>query len=331
MRIVGGVFKGRKLKEFSDIGVRPTSDMAREAVFNILRDEIDGASFLDLFAGTGAMGLEALSRGAEYVCFNDSSFKSRELINHNLASLGIKNGYTVLPDNAESLLANINKKFDIVYLDPPYKYENVNGIIELCANVIENGIIVLETETPVFFEPEGLKIFNRRRYGRINLTFYKKRVKKDVCLFAGTFDPVTLGHVNLVDKLLKDFDKVIVGLGQNPEKTPFFSLEKRLEFLSVAFKDKPVIIKAYSGYTVDFMKENGIKFTARGIRNKKDLKYEKKMAAFNASLSQEIETIFIDVDGENAKISSTLVREKFKKGESLLGYVPQEILPILND
>jgi pantetheine-phosphate adenylyltransferase len=95
-------------------------------------------------------------------------------------------------------------------------------------------------------------------------------------LFAGTFDPVTLGHVNLVDKLLKDFDKVIVGLGQNPDKTPFFSLEKRLEFLRVAFKDKPVIIKAYSGYTVDFMKENGIKFTARGIRNKKDLKYEKK-------------------------------------------------------
>ncbi|MBO5927785.1 MAG: 16S rRNA (guanine(966)-N(2))-methyltransferase RsmD [Clostridia bacterium] len=329
MRIIGGEFKGRKLKEFSNIGVRPTSDMVRESVFNILNQVIEGASFLDLFAGTGAMGIEAYSRGADKVCFNDNSLESKKLLKANLSSLNIENKVTTYSENALSLLSFLKEKFDVVYVDPPYNMEGIDKVIQAAKNVIDTGVIILETEKPFNVDIQGLKIVDSRRYGRANLTFFKKRVKQDKCLFAGTFDPVTIGHVNLVKEILKDFNSVLIGVGVNSEKTPFYSLEERLNFLNLAFSDMPVEIKAYNGLTVNFMKENGVKFTARGIRDKKDLKYEKKMAEFNKSLALDITTLFYNVSGEYSKISSSVVRDRIKNNLDLNGYLPEKIIPII--
>ncbi len=325
MNIIGGLFKGRKLKEFSSIGVRPTSNMVRESVFNVLAPIIEGASFLDLFAGTGAMGIEAYSRGAKKVVFNDNSYESKKLLISNLSALGIEKNVTVYGENALSLLSFLKEKFDVVYIDPPYSLEETESLVTHAKNVIDSGVIILESERPVSFEIDGLKKVDERKYGRAILTFFRKRVKKDVCLFAGTFDPVTVGHVNLAKEILKDFDRLVIGVGVNPEKTPSFSLEKRLEFLEKAFKGMPVEIKSYSGLTVDFMKENGITYTARGIRDKKDLKYEKKMANFNKSISSGVVTIFYDIKEEFKKISSSLVRKNLEEGKSLAGLVPSKI------
>ncbi len=152
----------------------------------------------------------------------------------------------------------------------------------------------------------------------------------NVCVFAGTFDPVTNGHIDIVKKALCSFDKVVVALGINPEKTPFFSREVRLELLKLAFNENErVEVCSFDGYLVDFMKERGIKTTVRGIRNASDIEYEKIMDANNKKMYPEINTVFIDCSFRTKKISSSLVREKLKKGESVMNLVPSSILPII--
>ena len=174
MRIVGGSLRGRVLNEFKDKGVRPTSDMARESLFNILRFKVVDCAFLDLFAGTGAVGIEAFSRGAKTVWLNDFTNDSILLITKNLEKLGIKNDITLTKQNALILLQTISEKFDIVYLDPPYKADIKTQAVALAKNVLtQDGIIVLEDEQ--FFEEkvEGLVEYDRRKYGRVHLTFLK--------------------------------------------------------------------------------------------------------------------------------------------------------------
>ena len=110
-----------------------------------------------------------------------------------------------------------------------------------------------------------------------------------VCLFAGTFDPITVGHYHTVTGLLNDYDKVIVAIGVNPDKTPFFSLEDRLSFLRLAFLDcDRVEVDSYDGLTVDYMKKRKVVDLVRGIRNGVDLEYEQK----NHALSKEIYPLF---------------------------------------
>ena len=175
MRIVGGIFKGRVLCPFEKIGVRPTSDMARESLFNILQNRIVGASFLDLFAGTGAMGIEALSRGAENVVINDFSRDAISLIKKNLEKLKIDRGVKVLSLDAVTLLTTINQTFDIVYIDPPYASDIYSKVMDKVSLVLnDNGIVIVECEKPISEGFSGLEKYDQRKYGRAFLTFYKK-------------------------------------------------------------------------------------------------------------------------------------------------------------
>lgn len=175
MRIVGGVFKGRVLKSFDGDKVRPTSDMARESLFNILRDRISGAKFLDLFCGTGAMGIEALSRGADFVAFNDYSRDSVLLTKQNLEKLGIRDRVRVHTLDATVLLGSIGEDFDIVFMDPPYKSDVGVKALNLVVNVLnEGGIVILENEEGFDGEIPGLIKYDVRKYGRARFTFFKK-------------------------------------------------------------------------------------------------------------------------------------------------------------
>lgn len=176
MRIVGGIYKGRTLNEFKGYEVRPTSDMVRESLFNILRDVIDGASFLDLFCGTGAVGIEALSRGARFVQFNDSSRNSIELTKSNLEKIKAENNYAVNLCDAITYLKTTDKKFDVVFIDAPYQDKIGQESISICQNVLVNdGIIIYENETEFNQEIEGLEVYDRRKYGRAHLTFFRRK------------------------------------------------------------------------------------------------------------------------------------------------------------
>ncbi len=175
MRIIGGIYKGRKLMEFKGESVRPTSDMARESLFNILRFDVEGATFLDAFSGTGAVGMEALSRNAKRVVFNDVSKDSVTLIKKNLSLIGNPSNAEVYSGDAISLMNRREGEFDIIFLDPPYGADIKKQCLQSArVSLKEGGIVVLEDEK--FFEEdvEGLTFYDKRKYGRVHFSFFSK-------------------------------------------------------------------------------------------------------------------------------------------------------------
>ena len=137
-------------------------------------------------------------------------------------------------------------------------------------------------------------------------------------LFAGSFDPFTIGHRNIVERALKMFDSVVIGVGVNDGKNPMFPLEKRLQDIAQAFADEPrVEVASYKGLTVDFARECGACCLLRGVRNGRDLEYERQIAAFNSRVAPEIETVLLMADARYEDISSTLVRELYRYGKDI--------------
>ena len=135
-------------------------------------------------------------------------------------------------------------------------------------------------------------------------------------IFPGSFDPITLGHQDIIEKSLNLFDLVIIGIGKNSDKKYMFSAEKRKEFVENTFKSKKnVEVKVYDGLTVDFCKKNNSDFIIRGLRNVSDFEFEKNIALTNRKLSG-IETVFLLTSAKNSYISSGIVRELIKnKGD----------------
>lgn len=149
-------------------------------------------------------------------------------------------------------------------------------------------------------------------------------------VFAGTFDPITIGHEKVIETASKMFDILYVSLGVNPEKHPIFSTEIRLEMMKkVCEKYKNVEVVYHEGMLVDLMKEKGIIYTVRGVRNDSDYAYENKMHFVNKSLYPNIVTLFIPCDKDLALVSSTAVRNAVKNGEDLSKYLSKEVIEII--
>ena len=142
-------------------------------------------------------------------------------------------------------------------------------------------------------------------------------MKLKVAVFPGSFDPVTLGHVDIIYRALKLFDKVIIAIGMNAEKNYMFTLQKRKEFITSIFKnDKKIIIQDYTGLTVNFCKKNQSNYIVRGLRNYSDFTYEKDIALTNNKLNNGIETIFFLTSQEHMITSSSIVKDIIKnKGD----------------
>ena len=175
MRIVGGKYKGRTLLQFEGEDIRPTSDKVRESLFNIIQFKIYGKSFLDLFCGTGAMGIEALSRGASEVVFNDFSRKSLTLLKKNLEKVKVDGGYVISNLDAVAFLNGNKKAFDFIYVDPPYKSDlGIKCLSVISSALNDGGVVIFEDEKPFDGQIEGLKITDSRKYGRVHLTFFEK-------------------------------------------------------------------------------------------------------------------------------------------------------------
>ena len=180
MRIIGGKHRSRILAEFPGEDVRPTSDRVRESLFNILSLKIYGARVLDLFCGSGALGLESLSRGAKEVLFNDRSKDSLAILKKNLLALKIPvNGEEAKVTNYDFsvCLEQARGQFDLIFLDPPYRFDYGTQALQLIAKrnlLTEQGIVVNERDIPFEGEIEGLEKFDERKYGRTYLTFFKK-------------------------------------------------------------------------------------------------------------------------------------------------------------
>ena len=173
MRIIGGKHRGRMLVPFKGSDVRPTSDRAKEALFNILSPEISGANMLDLFCGSGSVGLEAISRGADLVVFNDSSRESLSILEKNLALL--KESAKIYNLDYRVLLKQLDITFDIIFLDPPYKSDAGEQALRLISErklLNTGGIAVLESDKPFEGSILDLVKYDERRYGIACLTFF---------------------------------------------------------------------------------------------------------------------------------------------------------------
>ncbi len=147
-----------------------------------------------------------------------------------------------------------------------------------------------------------------------------------ICLFPGTFDPITLGHVDVIHRAAPLFDKLIVGVGINASKQPMFTVEQRTTWISEIFKDDPRIsVVGYEGLTVDYCKRIGASFILRGIRYISDFEYEKAIADMNRMLVPEIETIFLTCSPIYSTISSTLVRDVIRNGGNSRMFLPEQV------
>ena len=143
-------------------------------------------------------------------------------------------------------------------------------------------------------------------------------------VFPGSFDPITLGHTDIVERASKIFDKVYVAIGQNTTKTTLFPFGKRMEIVSKVFTDIPgVEVLSYEGLTVEICRKLGARYVVRGLRSGTDFDYERNIALMNSKLYPDIETVFFISNPDYAGISSTIVREIYKFGGDISGFVPK--------
>jgi pantetheine-phosphate adenylyltransferase len=151
-----------------------------------------------------------------------------------------------------------------------------------------------------------------------------------ICLFPGTFDPVTLGHVDIIDRSLPLFDKIVVGIGLNASKAAMFSTEQRLQWIQEIYKNEPKVEGAiYEGLTVEYCKLIGAKFIMRGIRYVSDFEYEKAIADANRTLDKSIETVFLTGEPKYTSVASTIVRDIIRNGGNASLFLPAEVFQSL--
>ncbi|MBL7708465.1 MAG: pantetheine-phosphate adenylyltransferase [Chitinophagaceae bacterium] len=144
-----------------------------------------------------------------------------------------------------------------------------------------------------------------------------------ICLFPGTFDPLTLGHVDIINRAIPLFDKIVVGIGLNAAKAPMFTAEQRLQWIRDIYKDEDRVEGAvYEGLTIDYCKKIGAHFILRGIRYVSDFEYEKTIADANRTLDKNIETVFLTGEPKYTSVASTIVRDIIRNGGNAAPFLP---------
>ncbi len=144
-----------------------------------------------------------------------------------------------------------------------------------------------------------------------------------ICLFPGTFDPLTLGHVDIINRAIPLFDKIVVGIGLNAAKAPMFTAEQRLQWIRDIYKDEDRVEGAvYEGLTIHYCKKIGAHFILRGIRYVSDFEYEKTIADANRTLDKNIETVFLTGEPKYTSVASTIVRDIIRNGGNAAPFLP---------
>ncbi|SFS73833.1 pantetheine-phosphate adenylyltransferase [Lutibacter maritimus] len=145
-------------------------------------------------------------------------------------------------------------------------------------------------------------------------------------IFPGSFDPITLGHVDIINRALPLFDEIIIAIGINADKSYMFSLEDRIQFIKENYTNEPKVkVETYTGLTIDFCKKLKVDFILRGLRNPADFEFEKAIAQTNRKLSN-IETVFLLTSATTSYISSSIVRDIIRNGGNATGFVPTSVL-----
>lgn len=327
MKVVAGKYRGKNLKSPVDDRIRPTTTRIKETLFNVLQGYVQDSEVLDLFAGSGALGIECLSRGAKEVTFVDKSRDSINLVYENLR--GIDGDFKVVNGDYAYALRNAytrGKKYDLIFLDPPYASDCAEMAISLIIDLdllAEDGIIIFEHGAEKTYKLDD-KTFKQRtkKMGTVIAEFISR---KKIALMTGSFDPFTRGHEAVLDECLENFDEVYVACLVNPDKTYFFNAAQRLKIVETVCEYKKGAHAIYStDYAVDVAKRVGANVIVRGVRNDDDMRYEEDMAAYNRAHGVETEFVRLDCFRE---ISSTRVRDEI--GEGNFKNLPACVIPLL--
>ena len=152
-----------------------------------------------------------------------------------------------------------------------------------------------------------------------------------ICLFPGTFDPVTLGHTDIIDRSLNLFDKIVVGIGINAAKAPMFTADQRKIWFEEIYKDQPKVeVAIYDGLTIHFCESIGANYILRGIRYVSDFEYEKTIADANRTMNRNIETYFLTGEPKYTSVASTIVRDIIRNGGDATPFLPEAVIRSLN-
>ena len=329
MRVISGKYKGRRILPPIKEGVRPTYDKVKEAMFALLARDIEGATVIDLFAGTGGLGIEALSRGAQKVYFCDNSGASLEVVKKNTEYCPDEEKEILRGDFSDCLrkLSARKVKADIILCDPPYGKgipEQALALISEYGLLAENGVIIVERSASDLPVKKYFTYVTEKTYGEICLDVCRNITK---CAVTGSFDPFTLGHKYVVKKALENFDFVYVVMLNNESKQARYSVEKRLRMAELSLTDykKRIKVEYYEGMTVDYCKDNGIKTIYRGYRNSEDFEYEKIMASYNKERG-DVDTVLVQAE---SSISSTDAKRIFDEGGDIENYVCDDVYRLM--
>jgi pantetheine-phosphate adenylyltransferase len=376
LRITGGALARRlfAVPPAADRGtLRPTSDKVREALCASLQQRVGfaGRVVVDLACGSGALGFEALSRGAARCTFVDSDRRTLRVVEQNARDLGVVDRCRFVADDFVRF-ARGGSGFDIVFCDPPYALVvDVEAGAALARAVAPGGVVVLEraarsgrgvpVDPPADQLFPGLFLVDERRYGDTRVVLLARALDRAAdeehgrdggfegpgadpqeavmaasstqraAVYPGSFDPLTNGHVDIVERGLRMFDRVVLAVANNPQKQHFFSAEERIALARASLGDRPGLeIEAFDGLVVDFARKKGVNVLLRGVRAVSDFEYEFQLAGMNRKLSG-VETVFMATSEESFYVASRLVREVAGFGGDVSSMVPAPVLAALTE
>jgi pantetheine-phosphate adenylyltransferase/16S rRNA (guanine(966)-N(2))-methyltransferase RsmD len=337
LRVIAGTARGTNLAPVPK-GVRPTTDRVRESLFNALGQFFEGGSVLDLYAGTGALGIEALSRGLQRAVFVERDRKARSVIHENLRRTRFLDRAEVVGGDVGAVIGTLEERrqaYDLIFMDPPYRIAaaEVGGILHRLRSLLAPGgrVVIESGEAPV--EVAGGRKGDTRRYGGTFITILgRSELTMIVAVCPGSFDPVTTGHLDVIRRACKIFDHVVVAVGANRKKRAKLSAVERARLIEKVTADvENVSVEIMDGLLVDFAREQGAGAIVKGLRAVSDFESEFEQAQLNRTMFPELETVFIMASAEHSFLSSSAVREIASLGGEVRGLVPDGILETVTE
>jgi pantetheine-phosphate adenylyltransferase len=338
LRIIAGSARGTRLAPVPK-DVRPTADRVRESLFNSLGQYFEGGMVLDLYAGTGALGLESLSRGSDLAVFVEGDRKARSVIRENLRRTRFVDRAEVVGGEVEVALGWLEERgeaFDLIFADPPYRIAaaEVGSILHRLGSLLTPGgrVVIESGEAPA--EVAGRRKGVTRRYGGTFITILgRSELTMIVAVCPGSFDPVTTGHLDVIRRASKIFDHVVVAVGANRRKQARLSAVERARLIEkvVTADVEKVSVEVMDGLLVEFAREQGARAIVKGLRAVSDFESEFEQAQLNRTMFPELETVFIMASAEHSFLSSSAVREIASLGGDVRGLVPDGILETVTE
>jgi pantetheine-phosphate adenylyltransferase/16S rRNA (guanine(966)-N(2))-methyltransferase RsmD len=337
LRVIAGTARGIRLAPVPK-GVRPTSDRVRESVFNALGQFFDGGEVLDLYAGTGSLGIEALSRGCERAVFVERDGRAVAAIKENLGRARFEGRAEVVRGDAGWALDRMltdGRLFNLIFADPPYRIATTEigtFLSRIGTLLAPGGRVVIESGEAPAAGAGGKKGVTRRYGGTFVTIFERSEITMIVAVCPGSFDPVTTGHLDIIRRACGIFDHVVVAVGSNLRKKPRLPAAERARLIEkVTGGLENVSVEVMDGLLVDFAREQGAKVLVKGLRAVSDFESEFEQAQLNRKMYPELETVFIMAAAEHSFLSSSVVREIASLGGEVRGLVPEGILETVRE